>query len=104
MRPGQLGPDGTLTFGAPFQLKGFIAGIYADAPARAKLLYFVASFTAVLACVWCRLTGVRKGSTTRYTAYAHEVRARQGPGLGRSYRMGDHDKGGLVRCGGDGLV
>lgn len=74
--------------------RGFIAGLYADAPMRAKLLYFVGGFTAFLVCVYCRLCGVTRGNTRRYIGYVQPVQAERGTGAGRSFQMGrDHDEG-----------
>jgi hypothetical protein len=73
--------------GTPFVHKGFISALYCDAPARAKLLCTVGSFTAYLACIACRLTGTPKAGVMRYLGYNEPVLATEGPGAGRSYSM-----------------
>lgn len=74
MVPGVLNPaTKKVEVGEPFVHKAFISTIYADAPFRAKKLYLVAGFTALLVCAFCRLTGQRKGpgkGIMRYLGYA----------------------------------
>ena len=61
MRPGIVGADNKVKLGEPFTHRGYISTIYADAPFRAKMLYFVAGFTALLVCAFCKISGQRKG-------------------------------------------
>lgn len=75
---------------------GFVAHLYGDAPARAKVLYFVGCFTAFLVCVYCRLCGTTKGNTRRYLGYVQPAKAERGVGAltGSSFQMGrEHDAG-----------
>lgn len=94
--PGVLNPDtNKVELGQPFVHKAFISTIYADAPFRAKLLYLVAGFTALLVCAFCRLTGQRKGpgkGIMRYLGYAGPSRCTQGPGEGQQYQLGVADE------------
>lgn len=92
MVPGSLNTEtGRYEQGAAFVHKGFITALHADAPARAMLLSCVGSFTAILACIWCSLTGKRIAGTTRYTAYCEPQTASAGPGAGQAYQMGVND-------------
>jgi hypothetical protein len=88
--PGVL-QDGRVTTGQSFVHKAFISTIFADAPFRATMLYFVGCFVAVLACAFCRLTGERKGpgsGVMRYLGYARPSACTAGPGAGRQFQMG----------------
>jgi hypothetical protein len=79
--------------------RGFVAFLYGDAPMRAKMLYFVGSWTAFLVCVYCRLCGTTKGNTRRYLGYVQPVVAERGVGAGNSYQMGrQHDAGMQPAC------
>lgn len=79
--------------------QGFIANTCADAPMRAKILYFVGSFLAYLVCVYCRLCGVRRAGTMRYVGYVAPVTADRGQGAGGSFQMGrQHDDGEQRHC------
>ena len=62
MVPGRLDSSGRVVKGDAFVHKGFLSGLYADAPARAKVLYTICSFIAYLACAYCRLTATRKAA------------------------------------------
>lgn len=91
--PGILDPvTGRYTQGEPFVHRGFISTIAADAPARAAILYFVACFTAYVACVFCKLTGTRIGNTQRYVGYCKPVVATAGLGKGEAFQMGVDDE------------
>lgn len=78
--PGKETPHGAVVAGSPFQHRGYISGIAADAPMAAKLAYTVASFTAYIACVYCKLVGTRVCGTTRYLGYREPARADKGLG------------------------
>ena len=92
--PGVLNQAGRVVPGEAFIHRGFIAGIHGDSPARAKILYFVGCFTAYLVCVYCRLCGIQKQRTRRYTGYVAPVTAVRGVVPGKAYQMGrQHDAG-----------
>ena len=92
MVPGVLDSgSGRYGQGCAFIHRGFISALHADAPARAMLLCCVASFTAILACIWCALTGTRKGKTTRYLGYCQPVTASGGCRQGEQFQMGVSD-------------
>jgi hypothetical protein len=101
--PSVLDADSNIMPGEPFIHRGIVTGLFADAPERAQVLMIVGSFTAFMVCVWCRLCGVTKGRTRRYTGYAGPVEALHGPGSSefggpaKALQMGvDHDQG--ERC------
>lgn len=80
--------------GQAFVHRAFISTIYADAPFRAKILFLVGGFTGLLVCVFCRLTGSRKGpgkGTMRYLGYDSASTAAAGPGAGRQFQLGVDD-------------
>jgi hypothetical protein len=59
------------------------------------MLYFVAGFTALLVCAFCKLTGQRKGPNKgimRYLGYAAESEATAGPGKGQQFQLGVNDE------------
>jgi hypothetical protein len=89
--PGVLNSSGRYVQGHAFIHRGFISALHADAPARAMLLCCVASFTAILACIWCALTGTRKGKTTRYLGYCQPATASGGCRKGEQFQMGVAD-------------
>lgn len=95
--PAEVDPTtNQVRLGEAFTHRAFISTIYADAPFRAKLLYLVGGFTALLVCVFCRLAGQRKGpgkGTMRYLGYAQPSQATAGAGAGQSFQLGvDDDK------------
>jgi hypothetical protein len=90
-----VGADNKVKLGEPFTHRGYISTIYADAPFRAKMLYFVAGFTVLLVCAFCKLTGQRKGPNKgimRYLGYAAESEATAGPGKGQQFQLGVNDE------------
>ena len=87
MVPGRLDSSGRVVKGDAFVHKGFLSGLYADAPARAKVLYTICSFIAYLACAYCRLTATRKGGVNRYLGYTEPVTSCAGPGAGQAFDM-----------------
>jgi hypothetical protein len=85
---------GKVKAGEPFVHRPFISTIYADAPFRAKLLFLVGGFTALLVCAFCRLTGCRKGpgkGTMCYLGYACASTATAGPGVDQQFQLGVAD-------------
>ena len=89
MVPGRLDSSGRVVKGDAFVHKGFLSGLYADAPARSKVLYMIGSFIAYLACAYCRLTATRKGGVNRYLGYTEPVTSCAGPGEGRAFDMSE---------------
>jgi hypothetical protein len=82
---------GKLKKGEPFTHFAVLGAVYADSPARAKLMYTLSSWTAYLACAFCKLTGTMKNKVVRYLGYAEPVPTTQGVGRGKSYQMGQPD-------------
>jgi len=83
--------SGNVTQGEPFHHYAVLGGVHADSPARCKLMYTIASFTAYLACAFCKLMGTKVGHVVRYLGYAAPVTTTAGVGLGKEYQMGVQD-------------
>lgn len=77
--------------GPPFTHYAVLGGVYADSPARAKLMYTIASWIAYFACPFCKLVGTLVNKVVRYLGYAEPVATTQGVGRGKSYQMGRPD-------------
>ena len=60
--------------GVPFIHRIFLCGVYADSPARAKLMYTLANWLAYVVCPFCVLVATAVGSTRRYLGYCEPVR------------------------------
>lgn len=83
--------QGNLEKGEAFTHYAVLGGIYADSPARAKLMYTIGSWIAYLTCPFCKLTGTMVNKVVRYLGYAKPVPTTQGVGKGKSYQMGKPD-------------
>lgn len=83
--------NGQVKKGEPFTHFAVLGAVYADSPARAKLMYTLASWTAYLACAFCKLTGTMKNKVVRFLGYAEPTPTMQGVGRGNSYQMGHAD-------------
>lgn len=83
--------QGRLQRGAAFIHYVVLGAVYADSPARAKLMYTIASWTAYLTCPFCKLMGCMKNRVVRYTGYAQPAPTTQGLGSGTAYQMGKAD-------------
>lgn len=79
-----------------FLLYAVLGGVYADSPARAKLMYTLASRSAYLACPFCLLSGSMVDGVVRYLGVAAAVQVVRGLGLGKSYSMAVNDSARLV--------
>jgi hypothetical protein len=77
--------------GAAFTHYAVLGGVYADSPARAKLMYTIASWIAYLACPFCKLVGTLTSGVVRYLGYASPVTTTQGVGKGQEFMMGRGD-------------
>lgn len=82
---------GEVTLGVAFIHMVMLAGIYADSPARAKLMYTVASWTAFFVCPFCKLMGTVCDSVVRYLGYAKPAPVTKGHDAGSSFQMGVED-------------
>lgn len=78
---------GAVTEGEPFHHYAVLGGVHADSPARSKLMYTLGSFTAYLACAFCKLMGTKVGSVIRYLGYASPVLTTVGVGVGTEHHM-----------------
>lgn len=86
--PAVRGADGEVSTATPFTHYAVLGAVYADSPARSKLMYSLGSFTAYLACAYCKLTGTMVGRVVRYLGYAKSVATTMGVGAGKNYQMG----------------
>jgi hypothetical protein len=78
--------------GTAFLHFAVLGAVYADSPARAKLMYTVASWTAYLVCPFCIMVGTKVDDVVRYLGYAHAVAITKGYGAGKTCSMtGDGD-------------
>jgi hypothetical protein len=68
--------------GAAFLHFAVLGAVYADSPARAKLMYTVASWTAYLVCPFCIMVGTKVDDVVRYLGYARAVAINKGYGAG----------------------
>jgi hypothetical protein len=83
--------SGAITSGSPFLHFAVLAGVFADSPARAALMYTIKCFVAYFACPFCKLVGTMIGSTVRFCGYCQPVFTHAGVGQGKSYQMGAQD-------------
>ncbi|WIA19765.1 hypothetical protein OEZ85_005679 [Tetradesmus obliquus] len=73
--------------GTAFLHFAVLGAVYADSPARAKLMYTVASWTAYLVCPFCIMVGTMVDDVVRYLGYAHAVAITKGYGAGKTCSM-----------------
>lgn len=83
---------GEVTSGAAVTHTVMLSGIYADSPARAKLMYTVASFISYFSCPFCRMIGTSVDSVVRFLGYHEPVRVDRGADEGKEYKMGVEDQ------------
>jgi hypothetical protein len=86
--PSARDSSGQVVEGAPFHHYAVLGGVHADSPARSKLMYTIASFTAFLACAFCKLMGTKVCGVVRYLGYAEPVLTTVGVGVGKLFHMG----------------
>jgi len=92
IQPAERDPEtGKVIAGALFRHMVMLTGIYADSPARAKLMYAVASWTAFFACPFCKLMGTMCDNVVRYMGYAKPAVVTKGHYDGSSFQMGVND-------------
>lgn len=68
-----------------------LTGIYADSPARAKLMYAVASWTAFFACPFCKFMGTTCDNVVQYLGYSKPAEVTKGHYAGSSFQLGVND-------------
>jgi hypothetical protein len=85
-----------LTWGQQFHHMVMLAAVYADSPARAKLQYAVASWTAYFCCTFCYLMGTMCDGTVRYLGYAKPAPVTTGSHAGKSFQLGVRDSSRVV--------
>lgn len=92
VKPAVRDPEtGKVTLGEAFQHLIMLAGVFADSPACAKLMYTVASWTAFFVCPFCKLMGTACDNVVRYLGYAKPSPVTKGPDQGASFQMGVND-------------
>jgi hypothetical protein len=92
VKPAHKDPvTGRVTFGAAITHLVMLSGVYADSPARAKLMYTVASWTSYFTCAFCSLIGSSVDAVVRFLGYAQPVQVDRGPDAGEQYQMGVQD-------------
>jgi len=97
IHPAERDPQtGKVTAGAAFRHMVMLTGIYADSPARAKLMYAVASWTAYFACAFCKLMGTMCDTVVRYLGYSKPAEVTKGHHNGCSFQMGVNDSSRMI--------
>lgn len=76
-----------ILWGSAFIHFAVLGAVYADSPARAKLMYTLASWTAYLACPFCMLAGTKVDDVVRYLGFAAAVAVTRGMGAGKQLSM-----------------
>ena len=75
--------------GSVFLHFAVLGAVYADLPARAKMMYTVASWVAYLVCPFCIMAGTKVDDVVRYLRYARAVAIDRGCGAGKTCSMDD---------------
>uniref|UniRef100_A0A383VYW7 Uncharacterized protein n=1 Tax=Tetradesmus obliquus TaxID=3088 RepID=A0A383VYW7_TETOB len=75
--------------GSVFLHFAVLGAVYADSPARAKMMYTVASWVAYLVCPFCIMAGTKVDDVVRYLGYARAVAIDRGCGAGKTCSMDD---------------
>ena len=97
IHPAERDPEtGRVAAGAAFRHMVMLTGIYADSPARGKLMYAVASWTAYFACAFCKLMGTMCDTVVRYLGYSKPAEVTKGHHNGCSFQMGVNDSSRMI--------
>jgi hypothetical protein len=93
VHPAERDPTtGKIRFGTLITHLIMLSGIYADSPARAKLMYTVASWTSYFTCPFCKLIGTSVEGVVRFLGYSEPVHVDRGPHKDNRYSMGAADE------------